>query len=81
MSSCPPGINEEALLDSAQKYAVFKKERVEGGFTVPVGDGVLMWDEVKVYIRTCISYTCHTKLVWHVYDIHVRIYTFLLTQV
>ena len=43
-----PGINEEALLDRAQKYEDFKKERVAAGFVRPVGEGVLIWDEVKV---------------------------------
>ena len=42
-----PGINEEALLDRAQKYEDFK-ERVAAGFVRPVGEGVLIWDKVKV---------------------------------
>ena len=47
-----PGINEEALLDRAQKYDDFKKERVAAGFVRPVGEGVLIWDEVKVSVST-----------------------------
>ncbi len=47
--SSSPGINEEALLYRAKKYDQFKKEHVEAGFVKPVGEGVLMWDEVKVY--------------------------------
>lgn len=43
-----PGINEEALLDRAQKYDRFKEERVAAGFVRPIGEGVLIWDEVKV---------------------------------
>ena len=43
-----PGINEEALLDRAKKYDEFKEERVAAGFVKPVGEGVLIWDEVKV---------------------------------
>ncbi len=42
------GINEEALLDLAQKYECFQQERVQKGFVRPVGEGVLIWDEVKV---------------------------------
>ena len=44
-----PGINEEALLERANKYDMFKEERTEGGFPRPVGEGVLMWDDVKVH--------------------------------
>ena len=46
--SASPGINEESLLERAEKYEVFKEERVEAGYPRPVGEGVLMWDEVKV---------------------------------
>ena len=48
MCSTSPGINEETLLDRAQKYEIFKDERVKDGFIRPVGEGVLIWDEVKV---------------------------------
>ena len=37
-----PGINEEALLDRAKKYDVYRKERKERkecGFHYPLGDG------------------------------------------
>lgn len=47
--SSTSGINEEALLDQAQKYKIFQEERVENGFVKPVGEGVMIWDEVKVY--------------------------------
>jgi hypothetical protein len=43
-----PGVNEESLLERAEKYEVFKDECVEAGYPRPVGEGVLMWDEVKV---------------------------------
>ena len=46
--SSTPGICEEAMFERAQKYEEFKKKRVETGFPKPVGEGVLMWDEVKV---------------------------------
>lgn len=42
------GINDEALLEHATKYESFKDERVRDGFKKPVGEGVLIWDEVKV---------------------------------
>ena len=47
-----PRKNEEALLDRAQKYDNFKEERVAAGFARPFGEGVLIWDEVKVSMRT-----------------------------
>ncbi len=43
-----PGINEEALLEHAQQYESYKDERVKYKFVRPVGEGVLIWDEVKV---------------------------------
>ena len=46
--SSSPGICEEALLEMAEKYKVFKEEQVEAGYPRPVSEGVLMWDEVKV---------------------------------
>lgn len=46
--SASPGISEEALLERAKKYKAFKEEQVEAGYQRPVGEGVLMWDEVKV---------------------------------
>ena len=48
--SSSPGINEEALLESTQKYDSYKEERVKCGFVRPVGEGVLIYDELKVYI-------------------------------
>ena len=43
-----PGINEDSLYQAAQRFAVFKANRVEAGFAPPVQEGVLIWDEVKV---------------------------------
>ncbi len=45
-----PGVNEQALLNRAQKYELFRQERVINGFVRPVGEGVLMWDEVQVCV-------------------------------
>ncbi len=42
------GIDEEVILEKAKEYNAFKKKRVQEGFVKPVGEGVLMWDEVKV---------------------------------
>ena len=47
-----PGINEEALLDRAPKYDNFKEERLAAGFARPIGEEILIWDEVKVSMRT-----------------------------
>ena len=47
--SSAPGINEDALCESEKRYEEFKDERKKNGFKEPVGEGVLMWDEVKVY--------------------------------
>lgn len=46
--SSSPGISEEALLEMAEKYKMFKEERVEAGYPRPLSEGVLIWDEVKV---------------------------------
>ena len=43
-----PGINEECLLNRATRYGVYKQERVTAGFAQPLGERVLIWDEVKV---------------------------------
>lgn len=48
--SSSPGICEDALLERAKKYELYKKEQVEAGHLEPVGEGVLIWDEVKVSI-------------------------------
>ena len=44
-----PGINEEHLLESARRFKTFKAERVSDGMLPPVGEGVLIFDEVKVH--------------------------------
>ena len=46
--SSSPGISEESLFDRAEMYKAFSEKRVEAGHSRPVGEGVLMWDEVKV---------------------------------
>ena len=56
--SSSPGINEEALLERAQQYDSYKEKRVKSGFVRPVGEGVLIWNEVKVYI-CCVFYFLH----------------------
>ena len=48
--SSSPGICEDALLERAKKYESYKKEQVEAGNLKPVGEGVFIWDEVKVSI-------------------------------
>ena len=40
-----PGINEDVLLQYAKKYDAHKKDQTK---RTPVGEGVLIWDEVKV---------------------------------
>ena len=46
--SSSPGISEESLFNRAEMYKAFSEERVEAGHLRPVGEGVLMWDKVKV---------------------------------
>lgn len=41
-------VYEDAFLEMAKKYELYKKERVEAGHLETVGEGVLIWDEVKV---------------------------------
>ena len=52
--SSSPGINEQAMHECAQKYEDFRKEKVKTKCVRPVGQGVLIWDEVKV--------RCHTQV-------------------
>ena len=42
------GIDEEVMLEKSKEYNAFKKERVRDGYVKSVGEGVLIWDEVKV---------------------------------
>lgn len=48
MSSCLPGIHTDMLLEQAEKYRLFKQKQIKDGLPMPTGEGVLMWDEVKV---------------------------------
>ena len=45
-----PGISEEHLLENAKCFREFKSQRVSDGMAPPVGEGVLIFDEVKVCI-------------------------------
>ena len=47
-----PGINEEHLLESAKRFAAFKAQRVGEGMRPPIGEGVLIFDEVKVCLHS-----------------------------
>lgn len=46
-----PGAMEEAISKQSKLYAMFKEEQVQKGFKAPHGDGVLVFDEVKVVSR------------------------------
>ena len=46
-----PGIDEDALLQNAQKYDSYKAERATAGLATVLGEGVLIWDEVKVLFQ------------------------------
>ena len=41
-----PGINEESIHLSSLKYADYK---LKDGHAIPLGEGILIWDETKVY--------------------------------
>ena len=43
-----PGINEEDIRQSAEMYASHKARKVQNNDPLPLGEGVLMWDETKV---------------------------------
>ena len=45
-----PGISEEHLLESNKRFQEFKLKRAADGMAPPVGEGVLIFDEVKVCI-------------------------------
>lgn len=38
----------DMLCECAEEYEKYKEERVNNGFVKPVGEGILIWDEVKV---------------------------------
>ena len=59
-----PGIDDEALLQNAQRYDRFKEDRAADGLPIPVGEGVLIWDEVKVIFSNT-SYNLNTQLCLH----------------
>lgn len=40
-----PGIDEEDIRQYSIKY---KSRRVQSGHAMPLGDGILIWDETKV---------------------------------
>ena len=42
---------EEAIYKQSQLYAKFKEEQVQKGLKIPRGDGVIVFDEVKVVSR------------------------------
>lgn len=46
-----PGAMEEAIYKQSKLYAAFKEEQQQKGLKVPRGDGVLVFDEVKVVSR------------------------------
>ena len=46
--ACLPGINKESLLASAHRFDEYKSQRIAGGMAPPIGEGVLIFDEVKV---------------------------------
>jgi hypothetical protein len=43
-----PGINHTYLKEQSEKYTKFKQENEQKGTKVPLGEGVLIFDEVKV---------------------------------
>ena len=47
-----PGINEEQLLESAKRFEAFKAQYVGEGMHLPIGEGVLIFDEVKVCLHS-----------------------------
>ena len=49
--SSSPGINERCIKESSEKYANHVKEKVKKGHKAPLKEGILIWDETKVYIH------------------------------
>ena len=46
-----PGAMEDVIQKQVELYSAFKKERVDKGLKEPKGDGVIVFDEVKVISR------------------------------
>lgn len=43
-----PGICEDDIHQYSEKFRIFKEEMKQRGSAVPLGQGVLIWDETKV---------------------------------
>ena len=54
-----PGIDEDYLMVQEEKFAEFQSNREKEGAPHPLGLGVMMWDEVKVWL---IQTTTSSKL-------------------
>ena len=48
--SSVPGINYDALREQADLYNSSKMKIKDEGKPEPLGEGILIWDETKVYI-------------------------------
>lgn len=44
------GINEEDIHQSNIKYEAHKRSRIDSGHPVPLGEGVLIWDETSLCV-------------------------------
>ena len=53
--ACSPGVSEESLLANAHRFDGFKAQQIAGGAAPPLGEGVLIFDEVKVCTQLCIK--------------------------
>ena len=44
-----PGIEESSIQESSRKYSRYIEEQVKLGYLPPLKEGILIWDETKVY--------------------------------
>eukprot|EP00794_Sanderia_malayensis_P002613 gene2613-3026_t len=50
-----PGVNEEYIEEKMQDYQAMCDEKVKNGFKKPLGVGILIFDEVKLLEKLCLT--------------------------
>ena len=57
-NSSNPGVNEEKISQQKHLYDAFREKKRKEGKQEPRGDGILIFDEVKVQNKVCQLYIC-----------------------
>ncbi len=54
--SSSPGINERYIHESSKKYEDHIQEKIKNDHKAPLKEGILIWDETKVYVCTNVTW-------------------------